>query len=150
MHRLKQLFQATLILLIMLSVFRAQESGAGDNNCLFRNPLCFYTNDILTFLQALHKQQMYAQMGQYLYGPEVDGETASELTGKLAAANFGYGFKRVGIREIAPGEWSLTFRRTILGTEETFTIDCKLIGNTCKMYLDAEKWKTVFPQKIKL
>ena len=33
-----------------------------QSNCLFKNPLCFYNTDILTYLQVLHKNQQYDKM----------------------------------------------------------------------------------------
>ena len=40
--------------------------------------------------------------------------------------------------------WSLSYQRTILGTNETFKIDCALINDTCRIYIDEKAWKTIF------
>jgi hypothetical protein len=42
-------------------------------------------------------------------------------------------------------EWSLTYQRTILGTQETFKVDCKLIEDTCRIILDPRAYKIIFP-----
>ncbi|WP_353083301.1 hypothetical protein [Flavobacterium sp.] len=80
----------------------------------------------------------------FLYGPAIQGKTKSVLINKLSNASFGYSMKRVGIREKSKTSWSLTYQRTILGTNETFKIDCALINDKCKLYIDEKVWNTLF------
>ena len=115
-----------------------------DANCLYKNPLCFYNTDILNYLQVLHKNQQYSKMTNFLYGPNIDGKDKKSLEESLSNANFGYSLKRVGIKEKNNTSWSLTYQRTILGTNETFKIDCALINDTCRIYIDDKAWQTIF------
>lgn len=59
-------------LFLAISVFLFQNALTQTNDCLFKNPLCFYNSDILTYLQVLHKNQQYEQMLPYLHGPAID------------------------------------------------------------------------------
>jgi hypothetical protein len=115
-----------------------------DSNCLYKNPLCFYNTDILNYLQVLHKNQQYSKMTNFLYGPNIDGKDKKSLEESLSNANFGFSLKRVGIKEKNKTSWSLTYQRTILGTNETFKIDCALINDTCRIYIDDKAWQTIF------
>jgi hypothetical protein len=115
-----------------------------DSNCLYKNPLCFYNTDILNYLQVLHKNQQYSKMTNFLYGPNIDGKDKKSLEESLSNANFGYSLKRVGIKEKNKTSWSLTYQRTILGTNETFKIECALIKDTCRVYIDEKAWQTIF------
>jgi hypothetical protein len=115
-----------------------------DSNCLYKNPLCFYNTDILNYLQVLHKNQQYSKMTNFLSGPNIDGKDKKSLEESLSNANFGYSLKRVGIKEKNKTSWSLTYQRTILGTNETFKIDCALINDTCRIYIDDKAWQTIF------
>ena len=115
-----------------------------DSNCLYKNPLCFYNTDILNYLQVLHKNQQYSKMTNFLYGPNIDGKDKNTIEESLANASFGYSLKRVGIKEKNKLSWSLTYQRTILGTNETFKIDCALINDTCRIYIDDKAWQTIF------
>ncbi len=115
-----------------------------DSNCLYKNPLCFYNTDILNYLQVLHKNQQYSKMTTFLYGPNIDGKDKKSLEESLSIDNFGYSLKRVGIKEKNKTSWSLTYQRTILGTNETFKIDCALINDTCRIYIDDKAWQTIF------
>jgi hypothetical protein len=56
----------------------------------------------------------------------------------------GYSLKRVGIKEKNKTSWPLTYYRTILGTNETFKIECALIIETCRVYIDEKAWQTIF------
>ncbi len=80
----------------------------------------------------------------FLYGPNIDGKDKKFLEESLSNANFGYSLKRVGIKEKNKSSWSLTYQRTILGTSETFKIDCELIKDTCRIYIDDKAWQTIF------
>jgi hypothetical protein len=115
-----------------------------DNNCLYKNPLCFYNTDILTYLQVLHKNQQYDKILCFVYGPAFKGLSNNKIKEKLSNVDFGYTLKRVGIIEKTKTNWSLTYQRTIQGTNENFKIECALINDTCKLYLDTKKWETLF------
>jgi hypothetical protein len=55
--------------------------------------------------------------------------------------------KRSGIREIETKQrWSLTYSRTILGTQETFKIDCVIERDTCRVVLDDKSKTAIFKQ----
>jgi hypothetical protein len=117
---------------------------AQSNDCLFKNPLCFYNSDILTYLQVLHKNQQYEQMLPYLSGPEIDGLSKTQKVSKIENAPFGYQMKREGVKEISKSEWNLTYSRTIMGTQENFKIRCVTQNNLCTVYLDQQAWRTIF------
>ena len=71
----------------------------------------------------------------------------SSVQGQKAEAPFRYVMKRSGIREIEPKQsWSLTYSRTLLGSQETFKIDCMLIRDTCRVLLDEKSKTLIFRQ----
>lgn len=129
---------------LFLSFLILPETKAQSNDCLFKNPLCFYNSDILTYLQVLHKNQQYEQMLPYLSGPEIDGLSKTQKVSKLENASFGYQMKRAGVKEISKSEWNLTYSRTIMGTQETFKIRCVTKNNLCTVYLDQQSWRMIF------
>ena len=134
-----------LLKIFFISVFTLCLSKAGysqESNCLYKNPLCFYNTDILNYLQVLHKNLQYEEMVPFFYGSSLNNK--SKLEESLSNASFGYLLKRVGIKEKNKSNWSLTYQRTILGTNETFKIDCALINDTCRIYIDEKAWKTLF------
>ena len=134
-----------LLKIFFISVFTLCLSKAGysqESNCLYKNPLCFYNTDILNYLQVLHKNLQYEEMVPFFYGSSLNNK--SKLEESLSNASFGYLLKRVGIKEKNKSNWSLTYQRTILGTNETFKIDCALINDTCRIYIDEKAWKTIF------
>ena len=134
-----------LLKIFFISVFTLCLSKAGnsqESNCLYKNPLCFYNTDILNYLQVLHKNLQYEEMVPFFYGSSLNNK--SKLEKRLSNASFGYSLKRVGIKEKNKTNWSLTYQRTILGTNETFKIDCALIKDTCRIYIDDKAWKTLF------
>jgi hypothetical protein len=135
-------FKIFFIFLFTLCLSKAGYSQ--ESNCLYKNPLCFYNTDILNYLQVLHKNQQYSKMTNFLYGPNIDGKDKNTIEECLSNASFGYSLKRVGIKEKNKTSWSLTYQRTILGTNETFKIDCALINNTCRIYIDDKAWQTIF------
>ena len=137
---MNNLFKIFLIFLFTLCLSKAGYSQ--ESNCLYKNPLCFYNTDILNYLQVLHKNQQYSKMTNFLYGPNKVGKNNIEES--LSNASFGYSLKRVGIKEKNKTSWSLTYQRTILGTNETFKIDCALINDTCRIYIDDKAWQTIF------
>lgn len=125
-----------IILIVILLFFQ--------ENCLFKNPLCFYDGDILTYVKVLHKQQMYDLIIPFLYGPYIDSIPKHELHTMLSDGQIGYDLRRVGVREISTNNWSLTYQRIIIGTSETFTINCSLINDTCRIYIDDSSWRNIF------
>ena len=134
-------FSALLIALCFAGATYGQ-----NESFLFRNPLSFYNTDILSYLQALHKNQQYEKMVPFFTGELRASRSQSAFVELLANAPFGYSMKRAGIREVNKGdEWSLTYQRTILGTQETFKVDCKLIEDTCRIMLDPRAYKIIFP-----
>lgn len=114
-----------------------------QENCLYKNPLCFYNTDILTYLQVLHKNQQYKKMLPFFYGAFSNNSSAIFVS-KLGDVNFGYTLKRVGVKVIEKNKWSLTYQRTIMGTNENFKIDCALINDTCRVYMDQIQWNKIF------
>ena len=134
-----------LLKIFFISVFTLCLSKAGysqESNCLYKNPLCFYNTDILNYLQVLHKNLQYEEMVPFFYGSSLNNK--SKLEERLSNASFGYLLKRVGIKEKNKTNWSLSYQRTILGTNETFKIDCALINDTCRIYIDEKAWNILF------
>lgn len=115
-----------------------------QSDCLFKNPLCFYNTDILSYLQVLHKNQQYVKMTPFFYGSFIDSIGKEKLVSRLNEAEFGYSLKRVGVKETALNKWSLTYQRTIMGTNENFKIDCAIINDTCRVFIDQKVWKKIF------
>ena len=74
----------------------------------------------------------------------LDGKSKNSIEEKLSNARFGYSLKKVGIKQKTNTSWSLTYQRTILGTNETFKIECALVNDTCKVYMDEKAWNTIF------
>ena len=139
------------VLLILVLLFfplgasrEIQAMPSSTNFCLFKNPLCFYNMDVLRYLQVLHQKQQYDQMATFFYGPMKQELGQKKLVAALADVDFGYALKRVGIKEGAAKNWSLTYQRTILGTQENFKIEAALLNDTCRVYLDREKWALLF------
>jgi hypothetical protein len=134
------------IFLILTFTLGAEYMGVSQDSksCLFKNPLCFYNTDILSYLQVLHKNQQYDKMCTFFYGPLIESIEKSEFEKKLNDVDFGYTLKRVGIKEISKTKWSLTYQRTIMGTNENFKIDCELVDGACKIFLDKKQWNNLF------
>ena len=134
-------------LAITIMVLSFSKSQGQQESFLFRSPLSFYNTDILSYLQVLHKNQQYEKMVPFFTGPLISGKSTSELATFLADVPFGYSMKRSGIREIEPKQrWSLSYTRTILGTQETFKIDCVLERDTCRVVLDEKSKTAIFKQ----
>lgn len=121
-----------------------QARYAAPHFCLFKNPLCFYNMDVLRYLQVLHQKQDYTQMTKFFYGPKKQELGATQLAAALSEVDFGYALKRVGIKNIDAKNWSLTYQRTILGTQENFKIEAALLNDTCRVFLDEKKWAQLF------
>ena len=114
-------------------------------SCLYRNPLCFYNTDVLSYLKILHQNQQYEKMVPFFYGPYVTSMKRSAFIETLGEQDFGYTMKRAGVKELSAGNWSLTYQRTLLGTSTNFKINCALVNDTCRVYLDDKSWKVIFP-----
>ena len=103
--------------------------------------------DVLRYLQVLHQKQEYGQMTTFFYGPMKQALGEKKLAAALADQDFGYALKRVGIKEVDSKNWSLTYQRTILGTQENFKIEAALVNDTCRVYLDEKKWNLLFSRR---
>jgi len=123
---------------------------SNDNSCLFRNPLCFYATDILSYLQVLYKNSRYEEMLPFLYEPkELKKMGKSRALKSIESMSFGYEFRRVGIKEEQKGvSWRITYLRTIFGTAETFTVNCKNIVDTTRLLMNSTQRRTVFYRKM--
>ena len=115
-----------------------------QSDCLFKNPLCFYNTDILSYLQVLHKNQQYEKMTPFFYGSFIDSLGKNNLISSLNEADFGYSMKRVGVKETAKNKWSITYQRMIMGTTANFKIDCALVNDTCRVFIDQKVWSKIF------
>jgi len=136
------IFVALFLLLSPTGTGKDIHLSESANFCLFKNPLCFYNMDVLGYLQVLHQNQEYAQMAKFFYGPMKQQLGEKKLA--IALADFGYALKRVGIKEMDAKNWSLTYQRTILGTQENFKIEAALVNDSCRVYLDDKKWDLLF------
>ncbi len=83
-------------------------------------------------------------MAKFFYGPMKQELGPKKLAAALEDVDFGYALKRVGIKEIDAKNWSLTYQRTILGTQENFKLDAALVNDTFRVYLDEKKWNLFF------
>ena len=139
---MKCIFKTYIICLFTFCLSKVNYSQV-KNNCLYKNPLCFYNTDILTYLQVMHKNQQYVKMVPFFYG-SFSNNNKSSFVSKLVDIDFGYTLKRVGVKEIEKNKWSLTYQRTVIGTNENFKIQSALINDTCRVYLDEKVWETIF------
>jgi hypothetical protein len=80
----------------------------------------------------------------FFYGEYKNSVNKRKFIDLISNVNFGYSLKRVGIKKTSTNKWSLTYQRTILGTNENFKIECKLINDTCRIYLDKNKLNEIF------
>lgn len=120
-----------------------------QQSCLFKNPLCFYSTDILSYLQILYKNSRYEEMLPFLHEPqELKKLGKSKAIQLIESMNFGYEMKRVGIKEEKTGkQWKITYQRIILGTSETFTITCGNVQDTTRLLMNTTQRKSVFYRK---
>ncbi len=88
--------------------------------------------------------QQYEKMSPFFYGPYLDSIGNQNLVNILSDADLGYSMKRVGVKETAKNTWSLTYQRTIMGTNENFKVDCSLINDTCRVFIDQKVWNKIF------
>lgn len=83
-------------------------------------------------------------MTPFFYGSFIDSIGKEKLVSRLNEAEFGFSMKRVGVKETALNKWSLTYQRTIMGTNENFKIDCAIVNDTCRVYIDQKVWNIIF------
>jgi len=126
-------------------VFLASASSLFAQNTsvkLFGSPLLFYSEDILSYQQIMHKYQRYDEMMPFFYGPLCNNKVA--LVKRISDEDFGYDLSMVGSKQINSTEWSITYQKIIYGTKKNFKINCKLINDTCRIYLDETIYKKIF------
>lgn len=141
---------STMLLAGIICTMNPVRFTAKDASCLFKNPLCFYATDILGYLQILHKNSRYEEMLPFLYEPkELRKIGRSKALKSIESMNFGYEFRRVGIKEEEKGvSWRITYQRTIFGTAETFTVICKNISDTTRLLMNTTQRRSVFYRKM--
>lgn len=141
---------STMLLAGIICMMNPVRFTAKDASCLFKNPLCFYATDILGYLQILHKNSRYEEMLPFLYEPkELRKIGRSKALKSIESMNFGYEFRRVGIKEEQKGvSWRITYQRTIFGTAETFTVICKNISDTTRLLMNTTQRRSVFYRKM--
>lgn len=132
------------IFIFYASITMSASISLAQSDCLFKNPLCFYNTDILSYLQVLHKNQQYEKMTPFFYGSFIDSIGKEKLVNRLDEAEFGFSMKRVGVKETAKNNWSITYQRMIMGTNENFKIDCALVNDTCRVFIDQKVWNKIF------
>lgn len=132
----RKLFLIPALLLLSLVSF--------GQSCLYKNPLCFYNTDVLSYLKILHQNQQYEKMAPFFYGPYINSLKRAAFIEQLSNQDFGYTMKRAGVKEETKEQWSLTYQRTIMGTNNNFKIKCALVNDTCRVYLDEKSWKVIF------
>ena len=131
--------------LIVLVAFKKNEkSNTFSTNCLFKNPLCFFNTDILTYQQILFKNMQFEKMVPFFYGPWIKSQQKKQITNNFSKAQFGYSLKRVGIKTNSPNSWEIMYQKTILGTNHSFTIKCALVNDTCRIWLNNDTYKSIF------
>ena len=126
-------------------IFSALTSKLNAQNTsikIFSSPLLFYNEDILSYQQIMHKYQRYDEMMPFFYGPLCNNKVALEK--RISDEDFGYDLSMVGSKQINPTEWSITYQKIIYGTKKNFKINCKLINDTCRIYLDETIYKKIF------
>jgi hypothetical protein len=132
------------IFIFYASITMSASISLAQSDCLFKNPLCFYNTDILSYLQVLHKNQQYEKMTPFFYGSFIDSIGKEKLVNRLDEAEFGFSMKRVGVKETAKNNWSITYQRMIMGTNENFKIDCALVNDTCRVFIGQKVWSKIF------
>jgi hypothetical protein len=133
-----------LVLFISMAALASLPFASLAQSCLYKNPLCFYNTDVLGYLKILHQNQQYEKMSPFFYGPYVNSLKRAAFIEQLSNQDFGYTMKRAGVKEESKEHWSLTYKRTILGTNSNFKIKCALVNDTCRVYLDDKAWKEIF------
>ncbi len=80
----------------------------------------------------------------YMTGPALQNLSKAKQLEKIENAPFGYQMKRSGVKTNNDYEWNLTYTRTILGTQETFKVQCVMKEGKCCVFLDEKGWKAIF------
>jgi len=147
MRVLRFIITFIIVSLMMTKLAIAQQQVRPS--CLFKNPLCFYATDILSYIQILHKNSRYEEMLPFLYEPQQLTKIGkNKAIADIEKMNIGYEMKRVGIRELSRGKkWIVTYQRIIMGTAETFTIHCGNIQDTTRLLMNSTQRKLVFYPK---
>ena len=131
---------------IGLFLLPSSAASQATTSCLFRNPLCFYDMDVLSYVHVLLRHQNHEQAAAFFYGPARDAWGAAGIADRLAACETVSGTRRVGLKELERDKrWSLTYERTVLGTTSTFKLTCALVNDTCRIYVDEAAWARLFP-----
>jgi hypothetical protein len=138
---MSRLFLIILLQILFIPLSKTQRKAT----CHLDNPLCFYGTDILTYLQVLHQNQQYEKMIPFLTGPAVDEMERTDLLTWLSDLNWGYSFKRVGIRQLAEGKWSINYKRSRIPYDDTFKVICILEKGKCRLWLDEKTVTSLFP-----
>lgn len=134
--------------LVLMSFDNSEGSSWNEENCLFRNPLCFYNTDILDYQQILFKNMQFDKMVPFFYGPLIKTQTTQKIISNFSKAQFGYDLKRVGIKTNTKNSWSIMYQKTIMGTKSDFLINCALINDTCRIWLDQETYNSIFTHQL--
>jgi hypothetical protein len=133
------------IIITFFIVFLASASSLFAQNTsvkIFGSPMMFYNQDILSYQQIMHKYQRYDEMMPFFYGPLCNDKASLEK--RISDEDFGYDLSMVGAKQINSSEWSITYQKIIYGTKKNFKINCKLINDTCRIYLDETIYKKIF------
>lgn len=146
-----QMPQKTLIIsftltsiIALMSFQNIGEKYSVSENCLFKNPLCFFNTDILTYQQILFKNMQFEKMVPFFYGPWIKSQPKNQIISHFSKAQFGYSLKRIGIRTNSVNSWSIMYQKTIMGTNHSFSVQCALINDTCRIWLDQEAYNSIF------
>ncbi|MGA1308086.1 MAG: hypothetical protein ACO30M_09380, partial [Candidatus Kapaibacteriota bacterium] len=62
--------------------------------------------------------------------------------------NFGYEFRRVGIKEEKKNQlWTITYQRVLFGSSETFRVRCRNVDDSTRLLMNSTQRKLVFYPK---
>ncbi|MGA1250041.1 MAG: hypothetical protein ACO3YM_06110 [Candidatus Kapaibacteriota bacterium] len=141
--------KSVIIYLLNILLLVHVHLNAQVQSCLFRNPLCFYSTDILSYLQILHKNSRYEEMLPFLYEPsELQRIGKNKALTSIENMNFGYEFRRVGIIEEKNNLlWTITFQRVLFGSSETFRVRCRNVDDSTRLLMNSTQRKLVFYPK---
>ena len=141
--------KSVIIYLLNILLLVHVHLNAQVQSCLFRNPLCFYSTDILSYLQILHKNSRYEEMLPFLYEPsELQRIGKSKALTSIENMNFGYEFRRVGIKEEKKNQlWTITYQRVLFGSSETFRVRCRNVDDSTRLLMNSTQRKLVFYPK---
>ena len=143
---MKMIMRIIILCMILTQSLIAQSNE--QESCLFKNPLCFYSTDILQYIQILYKNSRYEEMLPFLHTPqELKKIGKRKALSSIENMNFGYDMKRVGIKELPKKQWKITYQRVLLGSSETFTITCGNIGDTTRLLINSTQRRIVFYPK---